>query len=535
MKKRHFFILSILLFIIIFLLIPKEKIEELIYGSFRSFLRMFAAYIISILFSYFFGTLIIHNKKAYDFIFPILDVLQAVPILGFFPFAVLFFIDTFPKGILGQELASIFLIWSGMTWSLLFAVIESSSLLTKNIRDLCNLLNIKGVKYLLEIFLPITFPAFVSASITGWGGGWYFLFAAEYMNLGSSPIILPGLGTFIAESAYHNSFIEAIVGLGVMAFIVMTMEIYIWVPLMKRINNPLEGHKNKLINFLEETYTKIKEISEEKLQFLNSIIFSLGIDPKNNAIQEKKNSYLLILFIFILFLYILIFKKPEYLKDFLILKYAIASTIRIVIGLLISLVITIPIALLVSKYKRFIEVTMSILDVLQSIPAIGLFPIIITVMVIKIDKIFPHFGPEAGAIFLLLLGMVWYLLFIMIRALNSIPKNVLELAKLLKMDFITKLKEIYIPTLIPSIVSGSVQSVAGGWNSTIVAEYILNGTGGVFPIIGLGYLLTSSTLAGEKGDFMGSMLAVSAMTLIILITNEFIWKPLLRISEKYRY
>ena len=60
-------------------------------------------------------------------ILPAADILQSVPVLGFFPAAVFLFIrifgTTYPA--IGVEIAAIFLIITSALWNLIFAVYES--------------------------------------------------------------------------------------------------------------------------------------------------------------------------------------------------------------------------------------------------------------------------------------------------------------------------------------------------------------------------------------------------------------------------
>src|SRR2546425_1098290 len=53
--------------------------------------RMFAAYALSLVFAIAYGTTMALNKKAAVIMLPVLDILQSVPILGFFPAALVFF------------------------------------------------------------------------------------------------------------------------------------------------------------------------------------------------------------------------------------------------------------------------------------------------------------------------------------------------------------------------------------------------------------------------------------------------------------
>src|SRR3989304_2428512 len=68
--------------------------------AFYSFSRMLAAYILAFLFS---AAL---KRGADKIMLPILDVLQSVPVLGFFPPAVFFFVTLFNESQIGVEMAA---------------------------------------------------------------------------------------------------------------------------------------------------------------------------------------------------------------------------------------------------------------------------------------------------------------------------------------------------------------------------------------------------------------------------------------------
>ena len=92
-----------------------------------SLLRMTAAYVASLAFSWAVGYSAATNPRAARFLLPLLDVGQSVPVLGFFPAAIFLFVTLFNGGRFGIELASIFLIFTSMTWNIAFAVYEGLS------------------------------------------------------------------------------------------------------------------------------------------------------------------------------------------------------------------------------------------------------------------------------------------------------------------------------------------------------------------------------------------------------------------------
>ena len=71
----------------------------------RTTLRMFAAIVASLLFTFVVATLAAKSRKAELVIIPALDILQSVPVLGFLTFTVVFFLGLFPQSQLGAECA----------------------------------------------------------------------------------------------------------------------------------------------------------------------------------------------------------------------------------------------------------------------------------------------------------------------------------------------------------------------------------------------------------------------------------------------
>ena len=104
-----------------------EEVAELVFGpetaglavglpllALFSVARMFAAYALSLVFAIAYGTTMAVSKRAAVIMLPVLDILQSVPILGFFPAALVFFVAAFQGHPIGLELAVVFLIFTSM-------------------------------------------------------------------------------------------------------------------------------------------------------------------------------------------------------------------------------------------------------------------------------------------------------------------------------------------------------------------------------------------------------------------------------------
>src|SRR4029453_15366617 len=104
----------------------ERTVIDLSFGSlpkytFFSLCRGFAAYLLSLAFTLTYGTAAAHNETAEKVMLPVLDVLQAIPVLGFLPGLVLAMIALFPTREIGLELACVIMIFTGQAWNMTFS------------------------------------------------------------------------------------------------------------------------------------------------------------------------------------------------------------------------------------------------------------------------------------------------------------------------------------------------------------------------------------------------------------------------------
>ena len=91
------------------------------YYALRTMMRMLAALVASLIFTFTYATLAAKSRRAEMVLIPLLDVLQSVPVLGYLSFTVVFFVSLFPGNILGPELAAIFAIFTAQAWNMAFS------------------------------------------------------------------------------------------------------------------------------------------------------------------------------------------------------------------------------------------------------------------------------------------------------------------------------------------------------------------------------------------------------------------------------
>lgn len=135
--------------------------------------RMFAAYVISLLLALITGVAMARNKYVETVLLPILDVLQSIPILGFFPAIVLVFVSLLGPAA-GSELGSIFLIVTSLVWNMIFGVYSSVKSLDPSIDHLTKVYRLSSIHRFLYVYVPASRSSVAANSIVSWAGGWFF-------------------------------------------------------------------------------------------------------------------------------------------------------------------------------------------------------------------------------------------------------------------------------------------------------------------------------------------------------------------------
>lgn len=190
--------------------------------------------------------------------------------------------------------------------------------------------------------------------------------------------------------------------------------------------------------------------------------------------------------------------------------------------------LSVPLALIITGNQKLEKFLLPIFDIAQSIPVLAFFPIIV-VTFIQANFL------EGAAIFIITFAMVGNLVFSMIGGLKTIPEDIHNSSKVFGAKGTKKLFNITLPSIFPSIMTGSLLAWSQAWSIIIVAEalhtYIPNGTP-KDDLFGLGSLLVNTFSQGKNETFLASL---AAMIIIIALLNYFVWQKLLHIAERFRF
>jgi NitT/TauT family transport system permease protein len=195
----------------------------------RTVMRMLAALILSLIFTFTYATLAGKSRRAEMVLIPLLDVLQSVPILGYLSFTVVFFISLFPGNTLGPELAAIFAIFTSQAWNMAFSFYQALRTVPRDLDEASRSFRSSAWQRFWRLDVPFAIPGLVWNMMMSMSGGWFFVVASEAISVGDIQIALPGVGSYVARAIQERD-LEA-VGWAIVA---MTIAIIIYDQLLFR-------------------------------------------------------------------------------------------------------------------------------------------------------------------------------------------------------------------------------------------------------------------------------------------------------------
>jgi NitT/TauT family transport system permease protein len=521
------------------------EIKNLPLYTFSTISRITITLVISVVWGVSFGILAATNRVASLVLTPFIDLLQSIPILGYFPMVIGFL---FALGALGVELSVMVLLFTSMAWAIFFGVLGAIRGIPTNVVESARSFGLTGWRYVRHVVLPAITPAVISGANLAWCDGWFFIIAAEYIQYQGKVVTPPtgGLGYLLAKAAYEFKDMNlAIILLIFITFIVVYFNTLTWHKLMERAGTgsfkpvfrmDLSGvgklgiaRATNWLHFGRLHWPRSFSIAAQRLRkysrlekvvalvlAISAIFFVLyrmsGQFPTLAMIREG-------------------FRQPP-ASELVNLPTLILLTMgRLSVAYGIALAAAIGMGVLAAEHKKFAAIFFPLYDIGQGVPILALFP----VLSLGLNQVLgnPRIALELTCIIMLVLDMIWYMFLNIVSAVKNIPTEINEVGQLLGFKGLKRIVHIVVPSILPAIVTGSILSWGTGWNTIIFAEY-LPSTGPNIPPVsvpGIGSLLDKAGY--EYGNTVVLVLMLGVIAAIVLLMEGFVWRRLLRRFEKY--
>src|SRR5262249_12787792 len=266
---------------------------------------------------------------------------------------------------------------------------------------------------------------------------WFFLMAAEIFHVGSRDFRLPGLGAYLQTAADENNLQAVLLGIVTLVGVIISLDQLLWRPLIALTDrfkmDMVEGDERPSSWFLDllsrawlveqfgtRLWRPFSEWVERGCQRrARGVIASPEISAEAGASRLARGILIALLLVALYGSYraaILLATLPA--STWTELGEGIVATfLRVSVALAITLIWTIPVGVFIGTNRRLATFLQPIVQVVASIPATALFPIVLLAL-LRVPG-----GLNIAAVLLMLMGTQWYLLFNVIAGAAAIPQD----------------------------------------------------------------------------------------------------------------
>lgn len=208
-------------------------------------------------------------------------------------------------------------------------------------------------------------------------------------------------------------------------------------------------------------------------------------------------------------------------------QYTIKTVLRMLIGMLFSLIFTFTIAPLAAKNLTAGKFILPFIDIMQSIPVLGM----LAITVVGFIKVFPNslLGPESASIFAIFTAQVWNITLSFYQSLRTLPLNLQEVASMYQLSSWQKFWRIEVPFGTQGLLWNSMMSMSAGWFFVVLSETIIVANQEI-TLPGIGSYISKAI---TEENFSAMSYAIIAMFLTILLYDQLLFRPLLTWANKF--
>ncbi len=510
----------------------------------RTTLRMFCAMIFTLIFAIGYGVIAAKNQTAEKILIPLLDVFQSVPVLGYLSFTVTAFLALFPGSSMGLECAAIFAVFTNQVPNVTFSFYQSLKTIPEDLHETCAVFRVSSFKRFFILEFPFAIPGLIWNGMMSMSGSWFLLVATETITVKQNVVMLPGVGSYIAQAINQRNLPAMGYAILCMLLVIFLYDFLFFRPLLAwsykfhpAVNENTPITKSFIFDLL--CHSKISKIFikflKQTAKLANNVTSFLFIymhcyfSISNHLLKLYDNITLLTKFKSlwqVLFLVCIIYgvslslihihSTISWVEFFTVIKLGFYTLLRVVVMITLSALVWVPIGVYIGLRPELAKKIEPIAQFLAAFPANLVFPLAV-ILIIRY-----HLNANIWLSPLMILGTQWYILFNVIAGTNAFSVDLLHASNMLHIKGKLWWQKVILPGILPYIVTGGITAAGGAWNASIIAEVV---SWGHYHIAaqGLGAYITQATLSS---DLPRVAIGIGIMSLYVITLNNLVWRPL---------
>jgi NitT/TauT family transport system permease protein len=505
----------------------------------RTTLRMFAAIMVSLVFTFVVATLAAKSRRAELVIIPALDILQSVPVLGFLTFTVVFFLRLFPNSELGAECAAIFAIFTSQAWNMAFSFYQSLRTVPRDLDEVSRHFRLSPWLRFWRLEVPFAAPGLIWNTMMSMSGGWFFVVASEAITVGDTTVNLPGIGSWLALAIERKDIHAVVLAVLTMAAVILAYDQLLFRPIVAwadKFRFEQTAARQRPRSWIYDLWRRGRLVRRlaPAIGWLTGQVSRLW--PQRRPVERRATrpgwrrlgdlAWLVVVLAavgYALWRIVLFARASLGLDDLLqAFGFGLLTLTRVVVLIALASLVWVPIGVWIGLRPWAANRVQPVAQFLAAFPANVLFPMAVVVIVSW------HLNPNIWLSPLMVLGTQWYILFNVIAGASAFPTDLREASTLFRLRTWQWWRQVILPGILPYYVTGALTASGGSWNASIVAEVASWGDTKL-KAAGLGAYIADATAAG---DYRRVVLGIGVMSVMVVTLNRTVWRPLYRLAER---
>jgi NitT/TauT family transport system permease protein len=507
----------------------------------RTTLRMLLAIVCSIVFTFSYAALAAKSRRAEMVLIPLLDILQSVPILGFLTFTVVFFMNLFPRRVIGAELACVFAIFTSQAWNMTFSMYQSIRNVPKDLEEASQSFHLSGWQRFWRLDVPFAMPGLIWNTMMSMSGGWFFVVASEAITVGNTTVTLPGIGSYVALGIQKQNLPAIGYAILAMLLVIIAYDQLLFRPVVAwadKFKFEQTASATAPSSWMLDLFRRTRALRALLYPFaaLNKIISNLHIAlPTRSRMAPKagRQPSRIVDAVWLAFIVAstgyCAWEVYRYLSATLSLSdvliatgYGLVTLARVIVLITLATLIWVPVGVWIGLRPKLAERIQPLAQFLAAFPANLAFPVFVVIIV--------RYGlnPNVWLSPLMILGTQWYILFNVIAGTSAFPTDLREAAGSFHLKGWRWWVKVILPGIFPYYITGAITASGGSWNASIVAEVASWGDTHL-TATGLGAYIATAT---EAGNFPQVVLGIAVMCILVTLFNRLLWRPLYAFGER---
>lgn len=508
----------------------------------RTSLRMLAAMALSLVFTFTYATWAAKSRRAEQVLIPLLDILQSVPILGFISVTVVFFMSLAPGRMLGAEMAAVFAIFTSQAWNMAFSFYQSLRTVPKELAEVSRSFRLGPWMRFWKLEAPFAMPALVWNMMMSMAGGWFFVVASEAISVGSTTVMLPGIGSYIALAVAERDLDAIFWAIATMLVVILVYDQLLFRPLVAwsdRFRSEQEVGAAPARSWVLNTMRRSRLLALAVAPLGRAWRWTYGIAPESSgkASPVRKPTgaaasawfdrlwygtvaAICLVTLWRIAAFVLEGVGPDEVGTAVLL--GLATMVRVFVLIALASIVWVPVGVWLGLRPGAARIAQPVVQFMAAFPANLLFPLAVSaIVVLRLD-------PDIWLSPLMILGTQWYILFNVIAGASTIPGELRDIGASLRVRGWLWWRRIALPAVFPFYMTGAITASGGSWNASIVAE-IASWGDTTLRAHGLGAYIAEAT---EAGDFHRIVLGIAVMSAFVVVINRVFWRPLYALAER---